>query len=149
MERGWINGGDPCDPKDVRTLPGIVAGKGLGQWKLPRRGYYIGVDDTEVRKLHKLPHIGTPQAEWYRVSGFPGCEPASYKTNCAKAMRGKPFIPETFILPQERKELEAAALRDKRNKVKSMWIGKPKNNWSGRGITVYPSGHKFFKASLE
>jgi len=64
-------------------------------------------------------------------------------------MRGKPFIPETFILPQERKELEAAANLDKKNGIKSMWIGKPKNNWSGRGIAVYPSGHKFFKASLE
>jgi hypothetical protein len=64
-------------------------------------------------------------------------------------MRGKPFIPETFILPKEKAQLEAAALKDKQNGVKSMWIGKPKNNWSGRGITVYPSGHKFFKNSLE
>ena len=64
-------------------------------------------------------------------------------------MRGKPFIPETFILPKEKDKLIAAAKKDKVNNIKSMWIGKPKNNWSGRGITVYPSGHELFQGSLE
>jgi hypothetical protein len=116
LERGWTNGGDPFPPRSrVSWCQDIVAGKPKDSYKdyvLPRRGYYIGVDDNEVKTLHKLPGIGTYQAEWFRVSGFPGCEPASYKTNCAKAMRGKPFIPETFILPKERKQLEAAALKD-------------------------------------
>ena len=40
-------------------------------------------------------------------------------------MRGKPFFPETFVLPAENKELLAAANKDEDNKTKSMWIGKP------------------------
>ena len=63
-------------------------------------------------------------------------------------MRGKPFIPETFILPLESKEYAAQAAKDKKNGITSMWIGKPKNNWSGRGIFVFPTGHEFYKNAL-
>ena len=58
------------------------------EFPLPRRGYYIAIDDQDVKKLRKLPYVGTPNAEWFRVSGFPGMEPASYKTNCGNLRKG-------------------------------------------------------------
>jgi hypothetical protein len=73
-----------------------------------------------VIKLQELPN-----GEWNRISGFPGAEPATYKTNTSIAMRGKPFFPETFVLPAEKDKLLAAAKNDEDNKRKSMWIGKP------------------------
>ena len=148
-ERGWKHGGDQCDPNKMHTLKDVVAGKhvdSLGEpipkkYWLPKRAYWIGhagyaVDDEKVSTLHKLPN-----GEFNRVAGFPGCEPATFKTACAKAHGGKPFSPEAFILPAERQKLIKAVKKDEDNKVQSWWIGKPENGGSGRGCLVYPSGH--------
>ena len=122
LERGWIDGGDlgprECyyrlnDPENYR-LPEIVRNQDLGPpynrtYAVPRRAFWVCGDDSECRQLRDLPGISTPQAEWHRISGFPGAEPACYKTSTAKCLRGFDFVPETYLVPQEAAALVAAA----------------------------------------
>lgn len=121
-QRGWTDGGNPCDPRDMKELPQIVSGTHPTD-KLPRRAFYVCGDDAEARVLHDLPGNGSQ----YRVSGFPGAEPACYKTSVCKCLGGMPFVPETYVLPGESEALISAAAKDRKAKKPSFWLGKPRN----------------------
>ena len=142
--RGWTNGGCPCSKEDMNELPLLVHGKHPTE-KLPRRAFYVCGDDAEARVLHGLPGTG----QQYRVSGFPGAEPACYKTSVAKCLGGMPFVPETYVLPSESEALMTAAARDKKAKAPSFWLMKPRNEYAGRGITVFEGSTAQFEASAQ
>lgn len=103
MQRGWKHEGDLYNFEnnvgDWDDLQLIIT-RNHPTTKLPKRAFYVAVDDREVRKLTHLP---SDCGDSYRVSGFPGADPACYKTAVAKAMKGQPFIPESFCLPDESK----------------------------------------------
>ena len=48
----------------------------------------------------------------------------------------KPWYPKTFILPEDRPSF----LREVRVQQKSLWIGKPRNDYGGAGICVWKAG---------
>ena len=157
LDRGWIDGGDlgprECyyrlnDPENYR-LPEIVRNQDLGPpynrtYAVPRRAFWVCGDDSECRQLRDLPGISTPQAEWHRISGFPGAEPACYKTSTAKCLRGFDFVPETYLVPQEAAALVAAG-GGKGGGGKGHWVGKPRNEYAGRGISIFAGGSQLFK----
>eukprot|EP00437_Effrenium_voratum_P011237 CAMPEP_0181424312 /NCGR_PEP_ID=MMETSP1110-20121109/14579_1 /TAXON_ID=174948 /ORGANISM="Symbiodinium sp., Strain CCMP421" /LENGTH=498 /DNA_ID=CAMNT_0023547465 /DNA_START=31 /DNA_END=1527 /DNA_ORIENTATION=- len=69
----------------------------------------------------------------YRIAKFPGTERILFKTNFSKAFKDKPWYPKTFILPEDRPSF----LREVRVQQKSLWIGKPRNDYGGAGICVW------------
>jgi hypothetical protein len=143
LERGWIDGGGLCDPEDINTLPRCLAGKDA-QRPLPRRAVWIAGDSGEVKLMHAAFSSSDARlASRFRVSGLPGTGPACFKTYTAAAMADEPFSPTTFVLPAQRAALLAAASSlggakgvKAARAAGAYWVGKPKCNYSGRGITV-------------
>lgn len=68
----------------------------------------------------------------FRISKIPGTETAVAKTNLTIAFEGKAWYPETFILPKEK-----AAFLKKIRSDGGYWIGKPRNAYGGKGISVW------------
>ena len=56
-----------------------------------------------------------------------------------------PFVPETYILPGDKEGLQAAVARDRKTKAPSFWLGKPRNEYAGRGISIFAGGSQLFK----
>jgi hypothetical protein len=73
----------------------------------------------------------------FRMIKFPGMETALYKTSLSLAFREKDWYPVAYVLPKEKDEL-LAAMAAGGDKQKNLWIAKPKNNYAGAGIVVYP-----------
>merc|ERR1719395_470942 len=73
----------------------------------------------------------------HRICKFPGMETALFKTNLSLAFRDKDWYPVAYVLPKEKDEL-LAAMAAGGDKQKNLWIAKPKNNYAGAGIVVYP-----------
>jgi hypothetical protein len=72
----------------------------------------------------------------YRLCKFPGTERMLWKTHLTEAFKDKSWYPETYILPDDK----AALLQDMRsrgNGRSNMWIGKPRNDFGGKGIRVW------------
>jgi hypothetical protein len=129
LSRGWKDGGNPCNPEDVNELPTELSRN------LPRRALYIvGEDGFEPREYLKVFSPLGPNK--FRFTMFPGSEVACYKSATAKMLRNHLFHPQTFVLPAERQDLldahAAALLRGE----PAYWVGKPKNSYAGRGLTV-------------
>lgn len=68
----------------------------------------------------------------YQFCAFPGMNPALYKTNQSEVLREAPWFPRTFLLPKE-KDVALKATRE----TGTYWIAKPKNDYSGNGISVW------------
>ena len=151
LSRGWVDGGTPCTPEDTSQLPLIVAGKHPTE-RLPRRAFYITGEDKETRVLHALPQVEPASSlspvSRFHVSGFPGAEPACYKTSTARLLRGHNWIPQTFVLPQEALAFKAQAAGDVSCGSPSVWVGKPQNLWAGKGIVVLKAGTRAFTAEF-
>lgn len=128
-ERGWRDGGGPCDPDHLEELPLVLSGQHPTR-ALPRRALWIAGDGGEARAL--LEAFGTDgrSAARFRVSGLPGTSAACFKTYTARAMAAQPFAPRTFVLPAQRAALLAA------DEHVGYWVGKPKCSYAGRGIVV-------------
>jgi hypothetical protein len=132
--RGWRYGGTPCDPNDYGTLPQALAGKAQ-QYPLPRRALWIPNNSAEIKMMHEA-FNDTRLAARFRVAGLPGSGPTCFKTYTAKALAHEPFVPRSFVLPAQRAELLGADAAARGAEEKQYWIGKPKCNYSGRGITI-------------
>jgi len=129
LDRGWRDCDAPCDPTDYGTLEETLACKGgLKKYWPPSRCLYVAGDDSEVRKM--LKNLGNSTN--YCITGFPGGEVACFKTYTCKALGEKPYVPKTFLVPQQKNELlkEAAAMPG------SYWVGKPKNDYGGKKLCV-------------
>lgn len=70
----------------------------------------------------------------YRICKIPGTENAVSKTNLTIAFEGKSWYPETFILPKEK---DAFLRKLRADGEKGYWIGKPRNDYGGKGISVW------------
>jgi len=72
----------------------------------------------------------------YRIAKFPGAERILFKTNFTEAFKDKPWYPQTYILPRDKRSFlqDIHQLGNSRN---NMWIGKPRNDYGGSGIRVY------------
>jgi hypothetical protein len=69
----------------------------------------------------------------YRIAKFPGTERALTKISLTDGFRGKPWYPTAYILPQEKD----AFLEKTRDSPGTYWIGKPGNDYGGKGICVW------------
>lgn len=72
----------------------------------------------------------------YRIAKFPGTETLLFKTHLTEAFKDKPWYPKTYILPKE-KDAFLAEMRTRGNSRNNHWIGKPRNDYGGKGIRVY------------
>jgi len=72
----------------------------------------------------------------HRMAKFPGTERMLWKTHLTEAFRDKAWYPKTFLLPAEKSGLvrEMAARGNSQN---NLWIGKPRNDFGGKGIRVW------------
>eukprot|EP00931_Biecheleriopsis_adriatica_P051843 TRINITY_DN3009_c0_g1_i1.p1 TRINITY_DN3009_c0_g1~~TRINITY_DN3009_c0_g1_i1.p1 ORF type:complete len:537 (+),score=92.07 TRINITY_DN3009_c0_g1_i1:103-1611(+) len=75
----------------------------------------------------------------HRICKFPGTEHACNKIELTKAFKNKPWYPTTYVLPHERKRFmqEVRAADGARS---NYWIGKPGNDYGGKGICVWQGG---------
>lgn len=152
-ERGWADGGSPCDESDVNELPKALAGKDP-RFPLPRRALWISSDQAESKRLHAAFSVGGAYAGRYRVTSLPATSASCHKTYTATSMAEEPFAPTTFVLPAQRAEFLIAdkALRASgKAKAKGgssssvvdgeavLWVGKPKYSYAGKGIVVSSS----------
>jgi len=69
----------------------------------------------------------------FRIAKFPGTERALTKINLTKAFKDKPWYPAAYVLPEERNVFQQKV----RQAPKSLWIGKPGNDYGGKGICVW------------
>jgi hypothetical protein len=68
----------------------------------------------------------------YRINKIPGTESAVSKTNLTIAFQGQAWYPDTYILPKQKD-----AMLQKLRSDGGYWIGKPRNDYGGRGISVW------------
>merc|ERR1719262_1341677 len=68
---------------------------------------------------------------------FPGMETALFKTNLSEAFREKDWYPVAYVLPKE-KDLLLMEMRTGGESRSNYWIAKPRNEYSGAGISVWP-----------
>ncbi|CAK9089249.1 unnamed protein product [Durusdinium trenchii] len=80
----------------------------------------------------------------YRIAKFPGTERILFKTNFSKAFKDKAWYPKTFILPEDKAEF----LKQLRVQPRSLWIGKPRNEYGGAGISVWWASDTTLKRGL-
>ena len=103
LSRDWHYMGAIADPHDyVNEMKELVS----SSTNLPRRCLYICCDKTEINLLKKFSH-SEPTGGRFRLTMFPGCEPACYKKSTAMHMArqytgpmGCPFYPKTYVLPK-------------------------------------------------
>jgi len=69
----------------------------------------------------------------YRIAKFPGTERALTKINLTKAFTDKPWYPTAYVLPEERNSFQQKI----RESPGTYWIGKPGNDYGGKGICVW------------
>jgi len=72
----------------------------------------------------------------HRMAKFPGTETLLFKTHLTEAFQDKAWYPLTYILPKDK----ASLLKDihaRGNSKSNLWIGKPRNDYGGKGIRVY------------
>ena len=96
--------------------------------------------------LKKLPTDDAPGGR-FRLTMFPGCEPACYKKSTAMHMARQfagecPFYPKTFVLPYDRPAIEALH-------PDTLWIAKPHNGYGGRGVVAMRAGSKLFQSLVK
>lgn len=119
-----------------KKLPGHMMWMlGHMPFRTPGGGRQYFRDDfvqTVIDHGEKLP--GPPGN--YRICKIPGTNNAVSKTNLTIAFQGKPWYPETFILPQE-KDAFVKKIRSEGDSRSNYWIGKPRNNYGGKGIEVW------------
>merc|ERR1711865_891526 len=72
----------------------------------------------------------------YRTIKFPGTETLLFKTHLTEAFKDKPRYPSTYILPRDKASF-LAEIATRGNSRNNLWIGKPKNDYGGKGIRVY------------
>jgi len=72
----------------------------------------------------------------YRMAKFPGTERMLWKTNLTEAFCNKAWYPKTFLLPAEKSGLQQE-MRSRGNGRNNLWIGKPQNDFGGKGIRVW------------
>lgn len=136
LSRGWVDGGLPCNPDDVGELPLVLSGKHPTR-ALPRRALWIPTNAAEVKVLHEAFAVDKRLAARFCVGGIPSSGLACFKTYTARAVGAEPFVPLTFVLPAQRAELLVADAALRKSKAEPiLWVGKPKCNYAGRGITV-------------
>ena len=101
------------------------------------RTHYFREDFANVVVDHRQ-HLGqqSGQPGNYRIAKFPGTANAVSKTNLTIAFRGKSWYPETLILPKE-KNAFLQKLHSDRELQSNYWIGKPRNDYGGNGISVW------------
>jgi len=72
----------------------------------------------------------------YRTAKFPGTETLLFKTHLTEAFKDKPWYPSTYILPKDKTSF-LKVIEARGNSRSNLWIGKPKNDYGGKGIRVY------------
>merc|ERR1719183_2723747 len=72
----------------------------------------------------------------YRIAKFPGTETLLFKTHLTEAFKDKPWYPATYILPKEKASF-LNEIESRGNSRNNLWIGKPRNDYGGKGIQVY------------
>lgn len=78
----------------------------------------------------------TGEAGNYRIAKFPGTEKLLWKTNLTEAFNHKSWYPTTYILPRDKTSF-LREIQSRGNSKHNMWIGKPRNDYGGSGITVW------------
>lgn len=140
QKRGWNYLGEPCDSEYMKEhLP--LAAKGLEGYTLPRRCLFF-VDEHDAAGLKGIEYLHKDQ---YKISAYPGTEPATYKTTWTKAINHCDFYPTSYNLPLERDAIEPILKSDK----ETFWICKPRNDYGGEGIVVYSSKHAEFLKQVD
>jgi len=89
--------------------------------------------DNIPRIVVKHGHCLRGEAGNYRIAKFPGTERALTKINLTKAFKDKSWYPQAFVMPQER----SAFQKKVRESPNTYWIGKPGNDYGGKGICVW------------
>jgi len=136
VNRGWTDLGNLCNPKDVSELDDVA--RCYKGHTLPRRClWWIHEDDS--RRLKYLPKESMATAR-HCLATFMGTDAAVTKVAITQQLMGEDFYPEAYILPGEIKILKKAM----KQKKKTYWIAKPKNDYAGHGIIVYESKQKEF-----
>jgi len=72
----------------------------------------------------------------YRCGKLPGTETMCWKTNLTEAFKDKSWYPSTYILPRD-KSVFLKELESRGSSKNNLWIGKPRNDYGGKGIRVY------------
>mmetsp|Transcript_40856 Transcript_40856/g.94815 ORF Transcript_40856/g.94815 Transcript_40856/m.94815 type:complete len:490 (+) Transcript_40856:39-1508(+) len=81
----------------------------------------------------------------YRIAKFPGTERILFKTNFTKAFKDRSWYPKTFVLPDERQSF----LKETSSRKRSLWIGKPRNQYGGVGICVWKAADPALKRAVQ
>lgn len=135
--RGWKSIGDPCDPKNIYQLEKMAN----GTRRRPKRALYLDPGFSEINFMKLWPETRglTPPGAAYRISAFPGMEAACYKRSTAAHMKrqGVDFYPDTYTMPQDRAQFLRVL-----SEGKSLWIAKPHNGYSGKGVVAFSSRSK-------
>ncbi|KAF7991613.1 hypothetical protein HCN44_008984 [Aphidius gifuensis] len=112
----------------------------------------VSVNDTDFNLLwmgsHPKPDVLRNLAPFQKVNHFPRSYEITRKDRLyknieamqrSKGLRNLDFIPQTFLLPSESRELLTAHFR-----YRGPWIVKPKASSRGRGIYIVNSPEKIF-----